>query len=108
MSKIAAALLAALAALAGAATASAAPFLPRQHAKYAALTYERAYWREQSPAPAITVLCKRRFSARKVGCEAQASTADRKVISVLTVTLLAHGVLRIHPVGFSLEAVLDE
>lgn len=97
-----------LAALTIAAPASAAPFLPKSHAKHAALTYERAYWRAQSPAPALNIVCTRRFSARKVGCEAQASTADRNVISVLTVTLLAHGVLRIHPVGFSLEATLDE
>ncbi len=82
--------------------AAAAPFLTRTLAGRAVSTYETRYWHQP-----VKLLGCRRHGAIHVSCTARVAQPQRTIDVTDRVTLLAHGILRVHPGQFAEEIRLE-
>jgi hypothetical protein len=74
------------------------PYLTMAHARTAITAYERGYWKGSMT---VKVRSCRRHSPRQVSCLAEATRPGETILVRDWATILAHGIIRVHPGDFT-------
>ena len=94
MRKLATLTAAAFLSLSASALASPVKPLTMAHARTAITAYERGYWKGSMT---VKVRSCRRHSPRQVSCLAEATRPGETILVRDWATILAHGIIRVHP-----------